>query len=262
MITITFTNQKGGVAKTTTSTHFAHYLAKQGYKVAFLDADGQANGTWFLKTYVSQLVSSTHFFSQLIDVIEDLNLVCIGSDKSVFGVKDVSRKTLIHNKSVLESQGFDYLIIDTAPSKSDAQISSLIISDGVFIPLRIGKLSFDGMKNVVDDISSINKNLRLKIKVFGLIPSHLIKMTDTNKRILEKLIFAYPKNTMPCLFNRQPFFTVMNGDDKHMDGHTPIWDIKPCAGNIKTASKEMLRLMTALDNKVNEEMTTGETANV
>jgi len=262
MITITFTNQKGGVAKTTTSTHFAHYLAKQGYKVAFLDADGQANGTWFLKPYVSKLVSSKHFITQLFDNIEDSNLVCIGADKSVFGIKDIIPNLLLKNKSKLEQLGFDYLIIDTAPSKSDAQIASIIISDGVFIPLHIGKLSLDGVKNVIFDIVKINKEYKLDVKVLGLIPSHLIGTSDINKLNLGKLITAYPNKTMPCLFNRQPYVTVMNGDDKTMDGHTPIWDIRPCAGNIKTASKEMLGLMESLENNVNEEMTTGETANV
>jgi hypothetical protein len=48
---------------------------------------------------------------------------------------------------------------------------------------------------------------------------------------------------MPPLLHRKPFADVMNG-------HLPIWAIKPQAGNIKTAAHEMKRLMIALDDKI------------
>jgi chromosome partitioning protein len=45
MASIVFTNFKGGSAKTTTSVHFAQYLALAGYHVLFVDLDSQGSAT-------------------------------------------------------------------------------------------------------------------------------------------------------------------------------------------------------------------------
>ena len=45
MKTITLLNEKGGVGKTTLSTHLAAYLALRGKKVILVDADAQAHAT-------------------------------------------------------------------------------------------------------------------------------------------------------------------------------------------------------------------------
>ena len=42
---IAFTNFKGGVAKTTSAIHAAHYFARAGYKVLLTDLDSQASTT-------------------------------------------------------------------------------------------------------------------------------------------------------------------------------------------------------------------------
>ena len=44
-VRVVFSNLKGGVAKTTMSLHFAHYLAREGYRVLLVDADPQATIT-------------------------------------------------------------------------------------------------------------------------------------------------------------------------------------------------------------------------
>lgn len=43
--TVVFTNFKGGSAKTTSSVHFAQYLARAGYRVLLIDLDSQASAT-------------------------------------------------------------------------------------------------------------------------------------------------------------------------------------------------------------------------
>ncbi|MBK8209270.1 MAG: AAA family ATPase [Rhodospirillales bacterium] len=45
LATVVFTNFKGGSAKTTSSVHFAQYLARVGYRVLLIDLDSQASAT-------------------------------------------------------------------------------------------------------------------------------------------------------------------------------------------------------------------------
>ena len=45
MATVVFSNFKGGSAKTTSSVHFAQYLARAGYRVLLIDLDSQASAT-------------------------------------------------------------------------------------------------------------------------------------------------------------------------------------------------------------------------
>lgn len=50
MRTLSFFNNKGGVGKTTLSTNVAHYFARQGKRVLYVDCDPQCNATQLMLT--------------------------------------------------------------------------------------------------------------------------------------------------------------------------------------------------------------------
>lgn len=52
---IAFINQKGGCAKSTTSVHFAYWLAQNDYKVLLVDADAQKSSSIWLESMTAKI---------------------------------------------------------------------------------------------------------------------------------------------------------------------------------------------------------------
>ena len=57
---IAFSNQKGGVGKTTTCVNMSAYLAKKGYKCLVVDLDPQGNATSGLGFAKSEVKNSVY----------------------------------------------------------------------------------------------------------------------------------------------------------------------------------------------------------
>ena len=70
---ISFSNQKGGVGKTTTCVNMASYLAKFGKKVLLVDIDPQGNATTGLGFDKSTVKNSV--YNLLIDDADVLDVI-------------------------------------------------------------------------------------------------------------------------------------------------------------------------------------------
>jgi len=247
MRVITFFNKKGGVGKTTLSCHFAAWLHENGNRVLFVDVCEQGNSTNFFNEHISK-VAAIDFFTNEINEIENNNFVCLSGETIKINVQNINKLILDKNINLFRKSGFDYVIFDTSPALSTLTIGAFVVSDGVFCPTHLHNFSYSGINKTVETIAKINAKNQSKIKLFGIIPNSIDPRSSKQKVELGKIINAHKEKVMPALLNRKPFSDSMNG-------HTPVWNIKPQAGNIKTATNEMKRLMKAI-----EEVTQSEAA--
>ena len=208
---IAFSNQKGGVGKTTTCVNMSAYLATLGKKVLLIDMDAQGNATTGLGFDKSQLEKS--IYNVLID----------GED-----IKEVSLKTGIENLDILPSSidlagaevelvqlknrdkrlseavekikdDYDYITIDCPPSLGLLTINALAASDGAIIPIQSEYYALEGLSqliNTVKLVSRINKNL----KVEGVV----LTMYD-NRALVSRQISAEIRK----FFGKKVFNTVI-----------------------------------------------------
>ena len=145
---IAFSNQKGGVGKTTTCVNMSAYLATLGKKVLLIDMDAQGNATTGLGFDKSQLEKS--IYNVLIDGeeikdvllktgIENLDILPSSIDLAGAEVELVQLKN--RDKRLSEAvekikNDYDYITIDCPPSLGLLTINALAASDGAIIPIQ------------------------------------------------------------------------------------------------------------------------------
>lgn len=161
---IAIANQKGGVAKTTTTINLGVGLSKVGKRVMLIDADPQGHltmGLGFpknlrvtLKTMMENIIMGLEFdpreailhHEEGIDVIPS-NKLLSGMDMSLFTVED-REKVLKEYLELLEND-YDYILIDCMPSLGMMTINALSAADSVLIPVQPQYYAADGLMELL-----------------------------------------------------------------------------------------------------------------
>jgi chromosome partitioning protein len=179
---LSITNQKGGVAKTTTALALAHAFARRDEKrrVLLIDLDSQRNATSILlggqdippersvyalfqaKKPESSILYNTRL-ANLFVIPSNLHLVEVesqltGALDGFFRLNDAMQQ-LRHE--------FDLILLDCPPSLSVITINAMVAADFLLIPLQISKFSIDGIQNIRDAVNTVNRRYNAHLKIAG-----------------------------------------------------------------------------------------------
>lgn len=191
-------NQKGGVAKTTTTVNLATCLAQKGKRVLVLDLDPQGNISTCLcvngeKTMYDLLVNDVEPFDCIINVSENFDVIT--SDASLAKAELVlsgqtSRETVLKRK--LESVfNYDYIILDCPPSLSLLNINALLFAQEAFIPVATDFLALDALKKMTQTIDEINELFDHDIRITSVIPTLYDKRNKSSIQTLNEIKRGY-----------------------------------------------------------------------
>jgi len=177
---IAFANQKGGVAKTTSTLNLGVALAEQGKKVLAVDLDPQGNLTmsqgWnpdeiersMFDVLVHKLPVTEIIRTNEIDVaVASIDLA--GAElalSSMIGRERALEKALL---SVRES--YDWILIDTPPSLGLLTINAFVAATGVIVPVQCEYLSLRGLVQLENTLSMIRENLNPVVEIEGILPT-------------------------------------------------------------------------------------------
>ena len=192
---ISFSNQKGGVGKTTTCVNLSAYLATKGYKVLIVDLDPQGNATSGLGFAKSEIKNS--LYNVMIDdmpiadavvktCVENLDLLPSSIDLAGAEVELVYIKDREHVlKRVLEKAkgSYDFITIDCPPSLGLLTINALAASDTVIIPIQSEYYALEGLSQLMNTIRLVVKHLNPALKIEGVV----LTMSD-NRAIISRQI--------------------------------------------------------------------------
>lgn len=176
---ITFSNQKGGVAKTSTCLNLGSSLAVLGKKVLLIDFDAQANMTISLgyrdtASFNDLLSSRSGSLSDLIIETRYPNLSLIPANRSLvllnkryFGAQDFEYLLKDRLNGILDN--YDFILIDTPPSIDFFTLNALTVSRLAIIPTHCDYLATHGVDQILRMIGSIRERTNPDIQVKILI---------------------------------------------------------------------------------------------
>ena len=178
---IAIANQKGGVAKTTTTINLGAGLVKSGKRVVLVDADPQGHltmGLGFpknlkvtLKSMMENIIMGLEFdpkeailhHEEGVDLIPS-NKLLAGMDMSLFTVED--REKVLKEYLELLKDEYDYILIDCMPSLGMLTINALSAADSVLIPVQPQYYAADGLMELLKVVKGIhqrfNPDLQMK----------------------------------------------------------------------------------------------------
>jgi chromosome partitioning protein len=172
---IIFSNQKGGVGKTTLTRELGIYVSTLGRKVLLVDADPQGNLT---KSLVEQteggLYEALTGEGLRLTPLDD-NLYILGGDfrlalleKSLIGEIDAyTRLRALFGDSALSS--FDLIFIDTPPSLGDLTVNALAASSHLLVPMNPSLYSMQGTNDLMRTVSKVRTNLNPDLSLLGVV---------------------------------------------------------------------------------------------
>jgi chromosome partitioning protein len=193
---ISFANQKGGVAKTTTTLNLGVALAEQDLKVLLVDLDPQGNLT------MSQGLNPDTIERSMFDVLVhrlpiqevihhtevDLAVSSIdlaGAELALSSM--IGRERALEKAIVTVKDGYDYVLVDTPPSLGLLTINALVASNGVIVPVQCEYLSLRGLVQLENTLSMIRENLNPDVGIEGILPTMYDSRTLHSREAVEIL---------------------------------------------------------------------------
>lgn len=194
---ITLANQKGGVAKTTTSLALAAGLSNRGYHVLGIDLDPQSNFS------LSSGIDTVDLEETLYDVfkknasINDILLTSsLGYDVLPGGLSlagadmdftQTGREYMLREALEALNKAYDYIIIDTPPTLGILTTNAMAASDSVIVPMAADLYSIQGLSQLNGLISNVRKYCNKNLKLAGLLITKYHGNQNISKAVSEKI---------------------------------------------------------------------------
>ncbi len=215
-----FTNQKGGVGKTTTVLNLGASLSKMGKKILLLDLDPQANLTSGIgykqkgkagekhpeerPTAYDVLVKNAPISKAFVGTKIE-NLYIIPSSLDLAGaeielVNKISRESLLKKTLRQVESQYDYVFIDCPPSLGLLTINALVASQRVIIPIQCEYFALEGLSQLAKTVDMIKKNLNSTLRVGGVV----LTMYDARTKLSKEVT-----NEVKSFFKNKVFKTII-----------------------------------------------------
>ena len=193
---IALANQKGGVAKTTTTLNLAVAFRERGLRVLAVDLDPQGNLT--MSQGLDPDAIERSMFDVLVhrlpiqEVIHPREVDLAVSSIDLAGA-ELALSSMIGRERALEKalvgvrREYDYILIDTPPSLGLLTINALVAATGVIVPVQCEYLSLRGLVQLQNTLEMVRENLNPTVDILGILPTMYDRRTLHAREAIEIL---------------------------------------------------------------------------
>ena len=172
---IIFTNQKGGVGKTTLCRNTGCQLAAKGWKVLLIDADGQGNLT---KSFTDKEVPGlyeavtggvVHFHKvrEGLDLLTGSKKLSLLEKELASEIDGYTRLTELMKRE--EFIGYDLVFIDSPPSLGMLTVNGLAAAEYLVIPMNASLFSMQGTNDLLETVGKVTKTFNPALSLLGVV---------------------------------------------------------------------------------------------
>ena len=196
---LAFTNQKGGVGKTTSAVNVALSLAGSEVKTLLIDLDPQSNATTGLSELFGDLngniydimlngdgaksvITSTSF--PHLDVIASTNDL-VGAEIELVGV--MAREYQLQKALKKIKKNYDIIIIDCPPSLGLLTINALTASDALVIPIQCEYYALEGLGQLLNTVRLVQRHLNKRLEIVGILMTMYDGRLNLSKQVVKEV---------------------------------------------------------------------------
>src|SRR6266403_3466381 len=193
---IAFANQKGGVAKTTTTLNLGVALMEKGKRVLAVDLDPQGNLTMSQGWNPDEIERS--MFDVLVhklpieEIVREAEVAVAVSSIDLAGA-ELALSSMIGRERALEKalasvkDDYDFVLIDTPPSLGLLTINAFVAGDTVIVPVQCEYLSLRGLVQLENTLAMVRENLNPAVEIQGILATMFDKRRLHSREAVEIL---------------------------------------------------------------------------
>ncbi len=203
---ITVSNNKGGVAKTTTCVTLLFALARKGYRVLGIDLDPQRNlsialgakgKTTIVNAFDNYIKMADDDMTLPIENIRE-NLDVVSASPMLEGIEQIlvaqpSRENILRTfiTRTLKEIKYDFVIIDTRPSLGVLTTNAIVASTDIIVPIETDFLAIQGVLDLIKKLKRIIELTNPNLNILGFVATKYNKGVNMNDNALNYLKDTY-----------------------------------------------------------------------
>ena len=196
---LAFTNQKGGVGKTTSAVNVALSLAVTEVRTLLIDLDPQSNATTGLSDLFEKTNGSIYDVLLRGDGMKDSvtktsfsHLDIVSSTHDLVGaeielVSVMAREYQLQKALKKIRKDYDLIIIDCPPSLGLLTINALTAADSLVIPIQCEYYALEGLGQLLNTVRLVQRHLNKKLEIAGILMTMYDSRLNLSKQVVEEV---------------------------------------------------------------------------